>query len=1332
MDITQNLSNIDSANDDAAGSAAESATIGTGARLAELAPVQIINFNDTDNRNSVVNERPRRTCALYPSRVQAGPTQTINNLDIQSNTSRVQAGPTQTTTNQFSRSNLNLSQAPAGPLPVTINNQFSNCNLSYFISSQAPAGPLPATIDLNSSQPNVLLDNISQAFSQSSMAKHRLVIEDDALVFEYHGPNKQILCHCSKTFGGIYGLKKHLANCTSSEAKGRNIDGYKCYLCEDSRPSMAEMFKHYSKEHPEQRTSSSSSAALDSSADGQPSSFNCSYCQATFPSISGLGQHKRHRHSDRLHEETPPTKRPRWTEAENQVAAEAEAITRKAMNIDDMAPRAGNQAFNDAVYANILTLQPDFRRSLAAVVGKRTHGDVAAFSELVRTKRARLLSEDNVDSTPSYTSASLECNNGAEGRSSTDPINGPCDCLAEVERAINAHLEKIAVDRSAVNAFLVAVRAGLDNYNVEELKRAFYTRSSSQSGTQSSAITSSSSKDSCFTQQRGEKAREKVRQRAHVRRIFETQGHKRCLQHLQNPTKAGKCTRETVELFKDVFENSGSIDEAPYKAKATRFDPHLTHKAIVPSEVEAQLARLPKATAPGVDGIRTGDLAAIKTEDLACLFNIFLVHKDVPKALKVNRTTLIPKSANPGPGDWRPITISSVIDRLFAKILEARLSKVVDLNATQRGFIRGLDGCGENITAYSGLIHYARAKAKSLVIVSLDLAKAFDSVKYSSIQRALARMGLNTTSIELLMNLCHGHTTELQFDEGSVSVELKKGVRQGWPLSPLLFLIVVDELLCSLDESNGFNVISDAFEAISITGNAFADDLILYSSCELGMKRSIQATVDWCDARGMKINANKSSATWLRAIGKRRKVVVHPIEMPVKGVNIPNVEDSYERILGVHIHNSGRVDLKLDKFKADLELVRKSMLRPNQKALMITQCLIPMIKYRLVYGSATKAACNEIDLLVRSALKSILHLPKYTQDLAFYVGKADGGLGVPKLIDSVVLSQFKLTSRMLNSPHNSTRILADKSAIAKAEHLFSRFLNGSSMTEELVEVIKEKLREERFNEFSESAQGAGIAMYKSAPRMFLDNPTSRGWTDHQMINALRLRYDLLPTRDVAKRTYARLSHIVDTCRGCHGASERIGHVIGHCSSTQTDRVARHDNLRNYISERLNILLRLQTRNNGEFEVKKEFEITLTPEEAGRERSQRLRPDLAVILPDQIVLIEVSVVFESTFRSQNSLEQVRKEKCQKYHLLPKVLTQRTGKRCNLKTLIVGCRGGWLKSNDSLFNNLGLVLSERDKNSLVERAVRGSLIVWKNFLNGTTEKVDETISEPADGN
>lgn len=176
-------------------------------------------------------------------------------------------------------------------------------------------------------------------------------------------------------------------------------------------------------------------------------------------------------------------------------------------------------------------------------------------------------------------------------------------------------------------------------------------------------------------------------------------------------------------------------NERIHMIKETRADPHLIHYSIDKDDVTTQLKRIGTLKAPRLDGLNVSDLKNQDPRDIACLLSIFLLHGDVPKDLKVNRTTMIPKVPEPSPSDWRPITIASMLDRLFAKILEARISRVIDLNPLQRAFIRGVDGCGENIAALASTIRIAKDKARPLVMMSMDLPRAFDSVKHSTIKK---------------------------------------------------------------------------------------------------------------------------------------------------------------------------------------------------------------------------------------------------------------------------------------------------------------------------------------------------------------------------------------------------------------------------------------------------------------------------------------------------------------------------------------------------------------------------------------------------------------------
>lgn len=132
------------------------------------------------------------------------------------------------------------------------------------------------------------------------------------------------------------------------------------------------------------------------------------------------------------------------------------------------------------------------------------------------------------------------------------------------------------------------------------------------------------------------------------------------------------------------------------------------------------------------------------------------------------------------------------------------------------------------------------------------------------------------------------------------------------------------------------------------------NDVILYSSSIHGMTRQQATASPWCAARGMRINPKKSTVLHLRRVAHEKRVVMSQDDMSIEREKIPMVSDSFERVLGVHMKFTGQVDHKADDFARDLDLVCNSKLRPSQKIAMIRECLIPMIKFRLVYGFANK------------------------------------------------------------------------------------------------------------------------------------------------------------------------------------------------------------------------------------------------------------------------------------------------------------------------------------------------------------------------------------------
>lgn len=134
------------------------------------------------------------------------------------------------------------------------------------------------------------------------------------------------------------------------------------------------------------------------------------------------------------------------------------------------------------------------------------------------------------------------------------------------------------------------------------------------------------------------------------------------------------------------------------------------------------------------------------------------------------------------------------------------------------------------------LIRHSRREGLPLAVVFVDFAKAFDSISHDHILCALQRRKVDTHIIELIQNSYVDCVTRVGSD-GMVSppIDMKVGVKQGDPMSPLLFNIAMDPLIQAL-EGDGSGVRRDGD---AITTLAFADDLVLVSGSVRGMERNL-------------------------------------------------------------------------------------------------------------------------------------------------------------------------------------------------------------------------------------------------------------------------------------------------------------------------------------------------------------------------------------------------------------------------------------------------------------------------------------------------------------
>ena len=217
-------------------------------------------------------------------------------------------------------------------------------------------------------------------------------------------------------------------------------------------------------------------------------------------------------------------------------------------------------------------------------------------------------------------------------------------------------------------------------------------------------------------------------------------------------------------------------------------------------ELQAAACALAKEKAPGADGIAVNFFTSF-WQHIGADFHQMVLNSlssgRFPKGVTKGLITLIPKG-----GDlklltnWRSITLLNVSYKIYAKALEIWLQGplVEIVSPDQSAYLRNrfiLD----NILLTHETTSWARKSKQESIFLKLDFSKAFDWVNWQFLFNAMSRMGfplLFTNMVKLTMveaeatiNV-NGHT--------STSFKIERGVRQGCPLSLLLFLIVGEAL----------------------------------------------------------------------------------------------------------------------------------------------------------------------------------------------------------------------------------------------------------------------------------------------------------------------------------------------------------------------------------------------------------------------------------------------------------------------------------------------------------------------------------------------------------
>ena len=442
------------------------------------------------------------------------------------------------------------------------------------------------------------------------------------------------------------------------------------------------------------------------------------------------------------------------------------------------------------------------------------------------------------------------------------------------------------------------------------------------------------------------------------------------------------------------------------------------------TEFDAALSSSKKNKQPGPDNVIMELFSWLNSENKTWflrLVNLWWSNQYAPEDLFFARVVPIYKKGDTDdPANYRPISLLNSFYKLYMILIRQRLQVVLEdtLTQTQYGF-RPSRSTSHALFLTRRMQDIAEQQGSNLIITFLDWKQAFDKVQHDKLYNASNRLGFHDHFIQGIKN-CYRNPCFFVEDEFGKSLPKRQrsGIRQGCPLSPYLFVLVMSVIDNDVNYHLDRRTLGTRKPGISFDRIYYADDTVLLATNTYSANRILWAVERVSLQFGLKLNRGKCSYIAMNGNNNLRFA---------DGTKLCRcTETTY---LGHHITRSMNMRQEIG-YRMQQTMAAWTKLKPFWKA---SNCTVgwrlrvyqAVIQNKLIYGletvHLTQAMLNKINAFQLRGLRSILNLEptfvnrRNTNEFVLRMASEKAGHEVKLFSELLLDKRVKLSGHLLRA-----------------------------------------------------------------------------------------------------------------------------------------------------------------------------------------------------------------------------------------------------------------------------------------------------------------------------